>query len=196
MKKARLFLLSTALVLTLAGCSDASEQTEQSRIGKVDDAYTIDEDFEDLEFKASELSYWLSYNQGKAELDGSKVKISTTTEYYGGIRSLYKTKIDFSKQVYLNFKGFETADPNVSMMIKMVFHDYSKTDSAYITSNDFIGLNGDFSLNLENALLRYHGSVSNTELFKSNQLVFKNKQVYVSFYISCFNNSDSGLSND
>ncbi len=196
MKKTHSILCLASLAFVLASCSNS--QTEQSRVGGVDQTYTIDENFEDLDFGASELSYWLSYNKGKAELDNSKVKISTTTEYYGGIRSLYKTKIDFTKQVYLNFKAFESANANVSMMIKMVFHDYSSSDSAYILSNDVIGLNGDFSINIENALLRYGASVSNMELFDSRgELIFKDdKKVYVSFYISAFNNTNSGLSND
>ncbi len=195
MNKTGFILFLASLPCLLASCSNLS-QDEQSRLDTVDKSYTLTENFDDLDFKASELSYWLSYNKGKAELEDSKIKISTTSEYYGGIRSLYKTKLDFSKQVYLNFKGFETAESNVAMMIKMVFHDYSSSDSAYILSNDFIGLNGDFSLNIENALLRYGSSASNMELFENGEPRFKGKEVYVSFYICAFNNSESGLSND
>ncbi len=195
MRNTKHLLLLTLLVSALTSCS-SHEQNEQPRLDSAGESYTINENFEDLDFSSSELSYWLSYNKGQATVEDNKIKISATTEYFGGIRSIYKTKIDFTDEVYLNFKDFESANDNVSLMIKMVFHNYSKTDSAYITSNDFIGLNGDFSLNIKNALLRYHGSVSNMELFNDDELAFKNKKVDVSFYIAAFNNTNSGLANE
>ena len=104
---------------------------------------------------------------GTAAMDGDIVKVQTMAGY-GGVKSA-TFEMDFSKRVMINFKGYE--DSNLTqLVVRIRFAGYStvSTSGAYIIAEnydnlpnremDYKYLNGDFSIDVSDAIFLYAGA--------------------------------------
>lgn len=167
MKAKRFWAFVTALLmllgLALTACGENPD--DESSVPTPPESSVEEPEPEDKLFTPEEIARWgASQAAGKAEVEDGKVKVTSTeaAQNYGGVVSP-AVRVDFSKEVYLTFKDFEPT-PNTAMILKMRFAGYSDSNSAYLLSNEYTDLNGDFSVNVKDTVKNYSTAGDNQRL--------------------------------
>ena len=156
------FVLAVLMLcgLALTACGEPADESSEAPPPE-----SSVEEPEDKLYTPEEIARWgASQAAGKAEVEDGKVKVTSTetAQAYGGVISP-AVRVDFSKEVYLTFEGFETT-ANTAMILKMRFAGYSDSNSAYLLSNEYTDLSGDFSVNVKDTVKNYATAADNQRL--------------------------------